>query len=82
VDSLYHPYVRPQENGQWADLLWMTLTDRGGRGLVVSGPVPLDMTALPSYQLPYGEYRYRWVLRGVGPDDHPAELARRQQVTD
>ena len=126
VDSLYHPYVRPQENGQRADVRWMTLTDEASYGLLVTGPVPLDITAsrflsadldpgprkaqrhaveteprdlvrlnvdfrqmgvggvhswgptaIPAYQLPYGEYHYRWVLRGIGPEDDPAELARR-----
>jgi beta-galactosidase len=126
VDSLYHPYVRPQETGQRADVRWMTLTDGDGRGLLVTGAAPLDVTAsrfltadldpgeekaqrhaveleprdlvrlnvdyrqmgvgginswgptaIPEYQLPYGEYRYRWVLRGIGPGDDPAEIARR-----
>jgi len=125
VDDLYHPYVRPQENGQRADVRWMALTDPQGRGILVSGPAPLDVTALrfltadldpgpdkaqrhaaeleprdlvrlnvdfrqmgvggvhswgttaiQAYQLPYGEYRYRWTLRGIGPDDDPAALAR------
>jgi len=126
VDSLYHPYVRPQENGQRADVRWMTLTDQAAYGLLVTGPAPLDVTAsrfltgdldpgprkaqrhaveleprdlvrlnvdfrqmgvggvhswgptaIPAYQLPYEEYRYRWIMRGIGPEDDPAELARR-----
>ncbi len=46
VDSLYHPYVRPQESGQRADVRWMALTDDQGYGVLVSGPAPLDVTAL------------------------------------
>jgi beta-galactosidase len=126
VDSLHHPYVRPQESGQRADVRWMTLTDGEGHGLLFTGPAPLDVTAsrflssdldpgeekaqrhaveleprdvvrlnvdfrqmgvggvhswgptaIPAYQLPYREYRYRWVMRGIRPDEDPAELARR-----
>ena len=125
VDSLYHPYVRPQESGQRADVRWMTLTDGAGYGLLLTGEAPLDVTAsrflsqdldegeekrnrhdvelvprdlvrlnvdfrqmgvggvtswgptaIPEYQLPYGEYRYRWALRGIGPEDEPAVIAR------
>jgi beta-galactosidase len=125
VDSLDYAYARPQETGQRADVRWLALTDDEGRGLLVTGPAPLDITAsryltadldpgeekgqrhaveleprdmvrlnvdfrqmgvggvnswgptaVRPYQLPYGRYEYRWVLRGIGPDDEPAPLAR------
>jgi beta-galactosidase len=31
------PYIRPQENGYKTDTRWLTLTDDGGNGLLVSG---------------------------------------------
>jgi beta-galactosidase len=33
----YHPYVRPQENGNKADVRWFTLADDGGDGLLFCG---------------------------------------------
>ncbi len=125
VDSLYHPYVRPQENGQRADVRWLALRDDDGAGLLVASPIPLDVTALrfltadldpgeskaqrhaadlhprefvrlnvdfrqmgvggvtswgptalPPYQLPYGEYEYRWVLRGLTTGEDAGVVAR------
>ena len=47
------------------------------RQMGVGGVTSWGPTAIEEYQLPYGEYRYTWVLRGIGPDDDPAETARR-----
>jgi beta-galactosidase len=47
------------------------------RQMGVGGTNSWGVTALPQYSLPYGEYRYRFRLRGIGPDDPaPDELAR------
>ncbi|MFI5662612.1 glycoside hydrolase family 2 TIM barrel-domain containing protein [Streptomyces sp. NPDC051684] len=37
VRDQWTPYVRPQENGNKTDVRWAALTDRSGRGLLVSG---------------------------------------------
>ncbi|MFO7617051.1 MAG: glycoside hydrolase family 2 TIM barrel-domain containing protein [Bacteroidales bacterium] len=37
VADLYTPYIRPQENGYRTDVRWVSLTDRRGQGLLVSG---------------------------------------------
>jgi beta-galactosidase len=33
--ELYTPYVRPQENGHHTQTRWLSLTDSGGRGLMI-----------------------------------------------
>jgi beta-galactosidase len=35
VESQYHPYVRPQESGNKADVRWATLTNTRGKGLMI-----------------------------------------------
>lgn len=42
----------------------------------VGGVTSWGPTAIPAYQLRYGEYGYRWVMRGIGPDDDAPALAR------
>ncbi|MDR1340590.1 MAG: DUF4981 domain-containing protein [Prevotellaceae bacterium] len=47
VDDQYFPYVRPQESGNKTDVRWISLTDKKGRGLKISGNIPLEFSALP-----------------------------------
>ncbi len=47
VSDMWHPYVRPQETGNRTDIRWMTLTDRSGAGLRVTGQPTFSGTALP-----------------------------------
>ena len=44
VDELQTPYVRPQENGNRADVRWATLLDSAGSGLRVDGLSTFDLT--------------------------------------
>jgi beta-galactosidase len=44
--ELYHPYVRPQENGYRTDIRWVALTDSSGAGLLAVGMPLLGMSAL------------------------------------
>ncbi|UCF38125.1 MAG: DUF4981 domain-containing protein [Acidobacteriota bacterium] len=37
VSEQFVPYIHPQENGNKTDVRWVTLTDSGGRGILVSG---------------------------------------------
>ena len=37
VADQYHPYVRPQENGNKTDVRWATLRDDNGYGLMLTG---------------------------------------------
>jgi len=47
VEDLIHVYVRPQENGNRTDVRWVTLTDRGGTGLLAVGMPLLSVSAWP-----------------------------------
>lgn len=46
VKDQYFAYIRPQENGNKTDVRWLTLTDKDGYGLKVSGLQPLSVSAL------------------------------------
>ncbi|WP_030952565.1 beta-galactosidase small subunit, partial [Streptomyces sp. NRRL S-481] len=45
VSGQWTSYLRPQENGNKTDVRWAALTDRGGRGLLVSGEPLLEVNA-------------------------------------
>ena len=46
VAEQYVNYVRPQDNGYKSEVRWATFTDGAGRGVKVSGSVPLYLQAL------------------------------------
>jgi len=46
VDEQFFPYVRPQENGNKTDVRWLTLTDKKGDGVKISGQLPFEFSAL------------------------------------
>ena len=48
--ELYHPYVRPQENGNRTEARWVALRDDGGLGLLIQGDPRFDWSALPFTQ--------------------------------
>lgn len=41
----FHPYVRPQETANKCDVRWAALRDTSGRGLLVIGEEPLNVSA-------------------------------------
>lgn len=45
VDELQTPYVRPQENGNRADIRWAAFTDGAGTGLCIVGEEPFHFAA-------------------------------------
>jgi beta-galactosidase len=47
VDEQYFPYVRPQESGNKTDVRWLSLTDKKGDGIKITGNIPLEFSALP-----------------------------------
>jgi len=53
--DLYHPYVRPQENGTRADVRWMAVTNGAGVGLLAVGMPLLEASALPYLQEDFDE---------------------------
>ncbi len=46
ADSLFHPYVRPQETGNRTEARWVAFTDPAGNGLLAVGMPTLDWSAL------------------------------------
>ncbi len=46
VGEQYVPYIRPQENGNKTDVRWLTLTDKSGIGIKITGKQPLSVSAL------------------------------------
>ncbi len=46
ISDLYHPYVRPQENGYRSDVYWLALESSTGAGLLASGDPLLCFSAL------------------------------------
>lgn len=47
VEDLSFPYVVPQDTANRGDVRWWALTDRTGRGLLVQGEQPLNISAWP-----------------------------------
>ncbi|MEV5276969.1 beta-galactosidase domain 4-containing protein [Streptomyces sp. NPDC052002] len=62
VDELQTPYVRPQENGNRADVRWAAFTDRAGNGLRVAGEDPFHFAAR------------RWTDRQLDAARHHSDL--------
>lgn len=54
VDSMYFPYIRPQENGYRTDSRWLKLTDDSGKGLGIKSLGKLSFSALPN---PYEDFQ-------------------------
>ena len=48
IDSLYFPYIRPQENGYHTDTRWFQVTDQSGNGLKFTGLPSVSFSALPN----------------------------------
>jgi beta-galactosidase len=44
VQEQFVPYIRPQENGNKADVRWAEVTDAEGRGLRFAGDMPLNVS--------------------------------------
>jgi beta-galactosidase len=62
VDELQTPYVYPQENGNRAEVRWLTLTDHRGRGLRVEGRPTIDVAVR------------RWSTETLDAATHTSEL--------
>jgi len=46
VEEQYHPYIRPQENGNKTDTRWLELTNRKGEGWLIQGMPRFDFSSL------------------------------------
>jgi beta-galactosidase len=62
VDASQTPYVYPQENGNRAEVRWLSLTDAEGAGLLVRGAPTIDFSAR------------RWTDEQLAAARHPIDL--------
>jgi len=46
VEEQYHPYIRPQENGNKTDTRWLELTNDKGEGWLIQGMTQFDFSSL------------------------------------
>lgn len=46
ADDMYHPYVRPQENGHHTGTRWLMATDKSGKGLLIKAQDKIGFNAL------------------------------------
>ena len=47
ADEMFHPYVRPQENGNRTDVRYVQLTDEDGKGVRVRAEKTMEFSYLP-----------------------------------
>ncbi len=74
VMELYHPYMRPQENGNRSDVRWVALMDTAGVGLLAVGMPLLNFSAFHFLNADFDE----------GPrkrQRHTFDLERRELTT-
>ncbi len=73
VMDQYHPYIRPQENGNKTDVRWMAVMDAQGRGLLTVG-LPLLSASASHHDIEDFE---------AGPEKgqrHPQDITRRRRT--
>jgi beta-galactosidase len=64
----YHGYIRPQESGNKTDVRWVSLHDADGRGVKVTGGVPLSVNALAfPYEDLYVRAQGKWKSSEIAP---------------
>jgi beta-galactosidase/beta-glucuronidase len=69
VDELYHPYVKPQENGNRTDVRWVAFSSQDLRGLLVLGQPLLNFSA------------HRFTAEDLTAAQHTHELKRREEIS-
>ncbi len=69
VAEQVHPYVRPQETGNKADVRWMALTNKEGVGLIAIGMPLLNASAWP------------FTMDDLEKATHVNELPQRETIT-
>ncbi len=68
VTDMFEPYVRPQDMANRTDTRWLTVTDRNGRGLMVTAETPVDFSAL------------HYTAQDLDVAQHPFELTKRNET--
>lgn len=84
VSDMFEPYIRPQENNHRTDIVWFTLADKKGKGLLFVADDKLEMN-VSNYtleSLDSGEFRDEVPQRPSVPAQRHACDAKPQQLVD
>jgi beta-galactosidase len=78
----YVPYIRPQENGHNTDMLWFSLTNRDGTGLLISGMPLIEFRALHNHMIDFDPPRSDepWDYSHRGNQRHTTDIQKRNAV--
>ncbi len=68
VTDMFESYVRPQDMANRTDTRWLTVTDRNGRGLMVTAKTLVDFSAL------------HYTAQDLDVAQHPFELTKRNET--
>jgi len=68
VDDMFVPYVRTQDCGNRCDVRWITVTNRTGKGIIVSAKNLMDFSAL------------HYTPLDLNKANHPFELQKRKET--
>lgn len=64
AEKMYHPYVRPQENGHRTDTRWVALTGNNGKGLLIVAENTVGFNALRNaiedFDSEESDHDYQW----------------------
>ena len=81
ADEMYFPYVRPQENGHHTDTRWISLTQKGGKGITIYADETIGFNSLRNSIEDFdGEEAihrdYQWNNRDAEELKHDTEKAK------
>jgi beta-galactosidase len=73
VGEQTYDYIRPQESGNKTDVRWLTLTNKEGTGIKITGTQPLSVKAAhnPANDLDYGTPK---------KNTHPSDITARREI--
>ncbi len=77
VDSLWFPYIEPQETGNHTDVRWVSFTDAKGFGFQVSGMPTVEFSAWPFHM----EELEHYAPPSTVGHKHPAEIVMAPDIT-
>ncbi len=69
VGKMWYPYIEPQETGNRTDVRWATLLDGNGKGLKITGDIPLSFSVWP------------FAMSDLAGKAHPHEIPMRDFIT-
>jgi beta-galactosidase len=77
VDTMWFPYIQPQETGNRTEVRWVTFTDKAGAGLKASGLPQLDFSAWPFRMSELEQYDTPTKTGHM----HPSEIVKSDDIT-